>query len=165
MPEYYGLNTDNNIKKSTTSVEIGIGSEFEMGVLFKRNFNKYLSWDILHAKYAVDYIQGETNDYYYGYYDNGNLHELSFTTGIRAYTPRIGKKLKFFTALDLGYGLAIQKKETPWNSDRDNWSQFVMDLTLGAYIGDKFYIGYGYGGNFVDVGSHTDHLLRVGLDF
>lgn len=167
MPDYYGLNNDKP-KKTSASVELGIGHEFEMGVLFKRNFNKYFSWDILHTKYALDY----TDDHYWvvaphPYSDRTyNLHELSFTTGMRVYAPKLGK-VKFFGACDLGWACDFMKyDEGRYDTERIMSDYFALDFTLGAYIGNHVYLGYGLGfQTYFEEDKHTDHQLRVGYEF
>lgn len=177
MPDYYGLNNDKP-KKTSASVELGIGHEFEMGVLFKRNFNKYISWDILHVKYALDYtddhywVVTEDHPSYYNGYSANNLHELSFTTGIRAYAPKLGK-VKFFGACDLGWACDFMKYYNgyyngyEYDTERTMFDYFALDFTLGAYIGNHVYLGYGLGFQtyFDDDDKHTDHQLRVGYEF
>lgn len=136
------LSAQNIMQDATWSFEAGVGSELEMGLRAQRNFNEYVSWDILHAKYAFDYNKG------------GNFNELTLTTGIRGYSPSFGPDLKAFAALDLGYGLS-------WP---DAYSNFALDFSLGVYVWRNVYVGYGLG-LLHHTDNHKDHVLRVGIDF
>lgn len=134
------------IKNETKfGAELGIGSELELGLRGELQLNDYLSWDILHAKYARDWQK------------NWSFNELSLTTGVRAYSPEFGPDLKAFGALDLGYGLMFK-------GGSGSTSCFALDFTLGIQINEHWYAGYGFGMMSHD-GAHKDHLLRVGYCF
>lgn len=124
--------------------EAGIGSEIEIGARVQYNFNQYVSWDMLHAKYAFDYNKG------------GNFSEISLTTGVRGYSPTFGPEMKAFAAFDLGYGMAF-----------DNYfhsNHFAIDFTIGLQYKKNLYFGYGLG-SLRSNGAHKDHLLRIGWNF
>lgn len=131
-------------KGMTWAVEGGIGSELELGGRVQYGFNQYLAWDVLNLKYAFDY--GDVN-----------CHEWEVTTGLRAYSPSFGPKLKAFAALDLGYGGITNKYS-------DAAHCFALDFTVGLQVYKGLYLGYGFGGLFKD-GNHKDHLLRIGYTF
>lgn len=125
------------------AAEAGVGTEAEVGLRAEYKLEKWLSWDVLHAKYAYDY-----GDY--------AVHEITLTTGLRAFTPTFGPKLRGFAALDLGYGRMFK--------DGDGLNAFALDLTVGVQVTPKLYLGYGFGLLAKD-GSHKDHLLRIGYNF
>ncbi len=138
------LFAQNPDKGLSWAVEGGIGSEFEIGGRAQYNFNKYVAWDILNAKYAYDYNK------------HGDGNELTFTTGVRGFSPTFGPNLKAFAALDLGYGLAFDGNY--------NDSNFALDFTIGLYVWKGLYAGYGLG-LLSNNGNHKDHLVRVGYNF
>ncbi len=125
--------------------EVGIGSELELGVRGEFQLNEYLSWDILHAKYAYDYGK------------NDGFNELSLETGVRGYSPEFGPGIKAFASLDLGYGFVFNAGEGRSNC-------FALDFTTGLQLNKNWYVGYGFGMMKHD-GAHKDHLLRVGFCF
>ena len=84
-----------------------------------------------------------------------NWNEFTLQTGVRGFTPTFGKGLKAFAAFDLGYGVAWKNASS---------SHFALDITIGSYVWNGLYVGYGIGplcGN----GNHTDHLLKIGYEF
>ena len=177
MPDYYGLNTTSVRESTTFSAELGVGNQFEEGLRMQRNFNKYLSWDILGFKYGCDYTHDCGND---SYDVDGCRHELDFTTGLRAFTPKFGKStVKLFGALDMGYGLGkgdYYREEwhyshygsyTTRNYISDCTHHFVVDFTIGFQFCDRFYVAYGVKGNVAgnERGQHTDYTFRLGMDF
>lgn len=134
---------ENFTKGLNWAAEAGVGTELELGLRAQYQFNKYLAWDVLHAKYAYDY--NEHHDF----------NELTLTTGLRGFTPTFGPGLKAFAAIDLGYGLM-------WKDG--NSSNFAMDFTTGLYVWKGLYMGYGLGLLHHD-GNHKDHLFRIGYEF
>ncbi len=131
-----------SLKDIKWAAEVGVGSELELGVRTQYNFNEYLAWDVLHVKYAFDY-----NEY-------NNFSEISFTTGLRGFSPSFGPDLKAFTAIDLGYGGTFD----PYDS------AFAMDFTVGLQFKEHLYFGYGLG-LMHHHGNHKDHLFRIGWTF
>lgn len=125
------------------AAEIGLGTEFELGARAQYNFNKYVAWDVLTAKYAYDY-----GKWY-------NLNEITIQTGVRGFSPTFGPDMKAFAALDLGYGNQF---------NGGGISCFATDITLGVYVWKGLYAGYGVG-ILSRNGSHTDHLFRIGYEF
>lgn len=138
------MKAQNTGKNPSWAAEFGIGSELELGARAQYGLNQYLSWDVLHLKYAFDY--GDVN-----------FHELTLTTGLRGYSPTFGPKLKAFAALDLGYG-GITSQYTDWTNC------FALDFTIGLYVMKNLYVGYGLG-VLANDGSHKDHVLRIGYNF
>lgn len=137
------LFAQNPDKGLSWAVEGGIGSELEIGGRAQYNFNKYVAWDVLNAKYAYDYGDFSWN-------------ELTLTTGVRGFSPTFGPDLKAFAAIGLGYGLV-------WKDGSD--SNFALDFTIGMYVWKGLYAGYGLGFMKHDAFKHKDHLLRVGYNF
>ena len=131
-----------SLKDIKWAAEVGVGSELELGVRTQYNFNEYLAWDVLHVKYAYDYNK----------YDDWS--EISFTTGLRGFSPSFGPDVKAFAAVDLGYGGMFS----------DYVSCFAMDFTVGLQIKEHLYLGYGLGLMHHD-GNHKDHLFRIGWTF
>ena len=137
------LMAQNPDKGLSWAVETGIGTEWEIGGRAQYNFNQYVAWDVLNAKYALDYGDG------------GNFNEVTITTGVRGFSPTFGPGMKAFAALDLGYGAAFKDG---WNTNN-----FALDFTAGVYVIKGLYLGYGLG--FLNKGNHKDHLLRIGVNF
>lgn len=125
------------------AVEGGVGTEVELGGRVQYNFNKYVAWDILNAKYALDY------DKYY------NTNEITLTTGVRGYSPTFGADMKAFASIDLGYGAKFR--------DGNNWNAFALDFNAGVYVWKGLYAGYGFSTMAHD-GHHCDHLFRIGYN-
>lgn len=125
------------------AIEAGAGTELEVGARAEYGFSKYLSWDILHAKYAWDY----NKDY--------NFNEFTLTTGLRGFSPSFGPNLKAFAAIDLGYGVTFRDFTT---------HNFALDFTVGLNLGKDWYVGYGLG-YMANDGKHKDHLFRIGYYF
>lgn len=151
--------------KFTPAAEFGTGNDLEIGFRGQMNLHKFVSWDIVHAKYAADFT-----------HEDEVIHEVTLETGVRGFTPTFGKtNLRVVGALDLGYGGSVRKspKNAPYNpnthlrpitSDRTNWTNHMaLDVTVGLYVTKSLYIGYGLG---LLGGSHhhIDHLARVGFD-
>ena len=111
-----------SLKSFNWAAEVGVGTELELGVRAQHNFNEYLAWDVLHVKYAYDY-------------NNDNRSEISFTTGLRGFSPSFGPDVKAFAAVDLGYGGMFSEYV----------SCFAMDFTIGLQIKEHLYLGYGLG--------------------
>lgn len=150
--DIYNLDSDSKAKKSYFAMELGAGSELEVGFRSQMNLGKYFAWDVFHLKYAFDY-------------DDTNVHELSFTTGVRVYTPAfINKKIKGFVSFDGGYGLSSFSYNYYGDDEREINHHFAMDLTIGLQFNDKFYVGYGFGRLTGDL-SHSDHVARLGINF
>lgn len=126
------------------AAELGAGTELEIGARGQYQFNKYLAWDVLSAKYAYDYN------------NHGDFNEFTIETGLRGFTPTFGPDMKAFAAIDLGYGLCWDKH---WNN-----SNFAMDFTAGLYVWKGLYMGYGLG-LLHNHGNHKDHLFRIGYEF
>ncbi len=127
------------------AVEAGVGTELEVGARAEYGLNKYLSWDVLHAKYAWDYNKGK----------DCNFNEISLTTGVRGFSPSFGPNLKAFAAIDLGYGLTFRHVTT---------HNFALDFSIGINLCEKLYVGYGLG-YMANDGKHKDHLFRIGCYF
>jgi len=139
------------------AAETGIGTELEVGMRGMYKFNKYLAWDILTLKYSFDYGNN---------LGDKNSHEGSITTGIRGFTPTFNQdKMRGFAALDLGYG-ADSFGPSDWNNN------FVIDITIGAYVWKGLYVGYGLGLFHHDKDAlpwtkehQHDHNIRIGYSF
>lgn len=142
-------NAQNPDKGMSWAVEIGAGTELEIGGRLQKNFNQYVAWDVAVLKYAFDYnpsIWGISN----------NWHEVTIQTGIRGFSPKYYKDMKAFAALDMGYGAAFGDG---WNSNH-----FALDFTIGTYVVKGLYVGYGFGVLCAN-GSHRDHVVRIGYNF
>ncbi len=127
------------------ALETGIGTEWEIGGRAQYALNNWLSWDVVNAKYALDFN------------DNYNWNEFTVQTGLRGFSPTFGPNLKAFLGLDLGYGLM-------WKDG--NSSHFALDVTAGLYVWKNVYMGYGFGMMTGDNDwKHKDHLFRIGFDF
>ena len=137
------MQAQNPDKGLSFALETGIGSEWELGARAQYNFNKYVAWDVVNLKYALDYN------------NHGNWNEFTIQTGVRGFSPTFGPDMKAFAALDLGYG-------NMWKNG--NTSCFALDFTLGLYLYKGLYAGYGFG-TLINDGSHHDHLLRIGYNF
>lgn len=162
--DIYGLNEKETIKKTSRALEIGIAKEFEIGFRFQRNFNKYLSWDILGIKYAYDFSEGEVVGDYYSI-EVDYRHEFSLTTGIRLFTPKIGQ-MKFFAALDFGYQQDWQDCYYSYYGDKyglESRPHFLTEFSIGLQF-KKFYLGYGLSKTTGDF-RHTDQMVRLGFNF
>ena len=138
------LMAQNPDKGLSWAVEMGVGTELELGGRAQYNFNKYIAIEGV-AKYAFDY-----GDY--------SHNEITLQAGARAFSPEFCSKnpMKAFLALDMGYGAAFK--------DGNNGNNFALDMTLGMYLYKGLYAGYGFGGLFND-GSHKDHVFRIGYNF
>lgn len=133
------MNAQNAEKGFSYAAEAGIGSELELGVRAQYNFNKYFALDLPVLKYARDYGSHPHN-------------EITIQAGVRGFSPTFGPDLKAFAALDMGYGNMFKNGGS---------SSFAIDFTMGFYVWEGLYVGYGYGG----MRHHSDHLVRVGYSF
>ncbi|MBP5380905.1 MAG: hypothetical protein J6Y39_04140 [Bacteroidaceae bacterium] len=152
-------NAQNPDKGMSWAVEIGAGTELEIGGRLQKNFNKYFAWDVAVLKYAFDYNPSITwYDWNTGalYKISNNWHEVTIQTGVRGFSPKYYKEMKAFAALDMGYGAAFGDG---WNSNH-----FALDFTIGTYVVKGLYVGYGLGVLCAN-GNHTDHLVRIGYNF
>lgn len=126
------------------AAELGVGTELEVGARGQYQFNKYLAWDVLSAKYAYDYN------------NHGDFNEFTIETGLRGFTPTFGPDMKAFAAIDLGYGVMFDSNY--------HTNCFAMDFTAGLYVWKGLYMGYGLG-LLHNHGNHKDHLFRIGYEF
>lgn len=134
-----------DMKKVSFAAELGVGTELELGGRVQYNFNKYLAWDVLGAKYAYDWRDKSLNN------------EITIQTGIRAFSPTFGPDMKAFAAIDMGYGADFE--------DGYNWNAFALDFTVGLHVYKGLYMGYGFGGMFHDGHIPHDHVFRIGYNF
>lgn len=158
--DIYGLGTQKTVKKFTHLIELGLSKGFEASYKVQRNFNPYLTWDILGFKYALedDYLP---NDYEEGW-DADLGHKISIVTGIRAYTPKFGQ-WRGFAALDLGYQhdfYGACEHDYWWYDEVDDRKpHFISEFTIGLQY-KKFHFGYGF---TAPNDAYNFHLLRFGL--
>lgn len=69
------MQAQNPDKGLSFALETGIGSEWELGARAQYNFNKYVAWDVVNLKYALDYNE------------HGNWNEFTIQTGVRGFSP------------------------------------------------------------------------------
>ncbi len=146
--DIYGLGGVNYQKKWNRTFSFSIAKQVELGFNVRRNFGQYFAWDIWSFTYGYDYASGEDVD-----------HEIEFLrTGIRGFSPQFGK-IKAYGAVGFGPEYIIGKKDS---------GAMRIDLQLGVYVSKRFSIGYqadfhrlSYKGRL----DHTDHMLRLAVDF
>lgn len=164
MPDIYGLGNEPAIKKNSFGVDLGVGTEFGLGLRYQYNFNKNFSWDVLGFRYAYDY--GEDN-----YETNGEdyQHEVVLSTGVRAFTNTLQNgKTKFYANFDIGYGwVLVDDYYHGWYGYNDYYTEgyhhFAIGFGLGAYLNKNVYIGYDLQGYTIE--GHCDHTIRLGFQF
>ena len=125
--------------------EFGIGTQVELNVRGEYAFNKYLSWDVLTAKYAHEL-------------DDPNANKIGIKTGLRGYRPVLFSNVRALMAIDLGY-TGSTWEESDWNS------AFGMDLTVGLNVYKGLYFGYGFSFDRYKHGKDKDHTFRIGYLF
>ena len=125
--------------------EFGIGTQVELNVRGEYAFNKYLSWDVLTAKYAHEL-------------DDPNANKIGIKTGLRGYSPVLFSNVRALMAIDLGY-TGSTWEESDWNS------AFGMDLTVGLNVYKGLYFGYGFSFDRYKHGKDKDHTFRIGYLF
>jgi len=152
--DIYGLGNADYQKKWTKSLSLSLGTQAELGLTFRRNFGKFFAWDVWNFSYAYDYKDNKIKPSSKKY---DVTHEITvFRTGVRGFTPNLGK-VKLFAAL--GWGLQVL--------DRGKFEPAMgIDLQIGAYIGKKFNIAYQADFHKANAKTnHTDHMVRLAVDF
>ncbi len=182
--DIYGLSGKNSdVKKVTFSIEAGLGNEVQVGLRAHLNFNKYLTWDMLGVQYAFD-LWGNSKrrmngDYSYDRWTFDTTNEIAITTGIRAFLP-LGRSVKLFAALNLGYGQVWAEEEQMYLRNEyyggyythsrytydyffNSHPGFLTDLSAGICF-SKFSLSYGFQHVTSDY-SHMDHVGRISFTF
>ena len=168
--DIYGLGETKYQKAWTKAVNLSLGSQVSVGFTFRRNFGKHFAWDVWNFGYAHDYMKREIWYKDFSKYSDVS-HEITvFRTGIRLFTPKLGK-VKFFAAA--GWGLQMynyeswRKSDYVYNIKDSGWCPGMgIDLEAGLYIGKKFNIAYQANIHACQPKTkHTDHMIRFGIDF
>jgi len=164
--DIYGIENSNVPKKSNFVFDLGVGKKIELGFHFQKNFNKYFAWDIVSLKYTADWQAGDwaAEEYLFNV-----SHDLTLTTGVRAFTPSFAsKKLKGFVSFGIGYGSAWINCDNYWRyddeTDTEQSNHCAIEMTFGLQFNDKLSIGYGLSslpGDRSKLGSS----LRLGIIF
>jgi hypothetical protein len=161
--DIYGLGETNYQKAWTRAVNLSIGDQVNVGFTFRRNFGKYFAWDVWHFGYAYDYSERKI---WHDGYKSDVTHEITiFRTGIRLFTPNLGK-VKFFAAT--GWGFDYSECDYPDNYYKDSsWKPGMgISLEAGLYIGKRFNIAYQATFHRCQPRiNHTDNMIRFGIDF
>lgn len=166
--DIYGLGETSYVSRWNKQVSFSIGSQVELGFIRRRNFGQYFAWDVVGISYAYDYSGERFDDTEDSYYKHGTdvNHELKFRTGVRGFTPSWGK-IKGFASVGWAVEGLFYKEYYRGKSSRTVTPAMGIDVQVGFYIGKKFNIGYqldvhrlGY-----DETDHTDHLIRLAVDF
>ena len=178
--DIYGLQTKQKKvdQKWTRALQLGVGNSVEVGFQFRRNFCKWLAWDVFTVKYAYNYGK----DYMYwrsfeaDYYTPE--HEIKWHTGVRFFSPRLWRDdAKAYLAIGFGYvPVCYEENHQEWTKRRgyywNSYSDWGWHSMINGEVGLNVtsHIGIGYAFSYMFDGTdgydaHCDHMFRLSYEF
>ena len=182
--DIYGLGETNYQKKWVRTLNVSVLKQAEVGFNIRRNFGRYFAWDVYGLSYGYDYFGRRLFEEDITYIKEFDInHEITWArTGIRLFSPQLGS-FKLYASAGAGAEVLLYDKinttyggyTSVWGpyetEDRDNkvTPALRIDVQVGFYISDR--ISVGYQANFhrlcdrKGLAEHTDHLVRLAIDF
>ena len=147
--DIYGLGSSSkspydNPQSVTNEISLYIQDGWGVGYQLRKDFNRYIGWNILGISYMSGFNSPE---------DNGQVNVRAF--GFRAYTPSY-KALRGYADLNLGYTMMYGRRNDPSH-------YFGLDFSVGVQLSKHFAIGYNL--NFVAPNGGKSHWGRIAFLF
>lgn len=141
-------------------IDLGYGTALDLTMRGQYYINKHLTWDVLQLRLLRDFSNNiDTKKYLTG---------VSFTTGLRAYTPTFGPNLKAFAAAGVGCGYYhTQNKFFAMKSAYifNETYNLAADFSAGLFVWQGIYVSYDcqllHNGSR---GNHIDHFVNLGFE-
>ena len=151
--------------KFTHEAELYIGNGWGLGYQLRKDFNKYIGWDIIGVSYMSRFESP------------GKIGLINIRpVGVKAYTPA-NKAIRGYAGLKIGYSLGYERNSYNIIYYKDSWEYtekhshynkehfFGVDFSLGIQFHKNFAIGYNL--NFIINGKEelVNHMAKFSYLF